>query len=217
MGAAGFTNTKLLDREPKNQHFAFEKNLINSRATLLFKTNELGILSGINDPADSLNSGFPLLYICSDTLYSIIAVKAGSAENWVLELKRLITEKTSDAEFKFEHVAGLINGAAARLGRNLKIEIAHAYYISQAERLSVNVMEINQANKHLIAKDFPNTYTHLADCSLCLIKTIDDQIVSICRTVRKSRFAMECGVETLAEFEKMATGHWSWRLGRLKF
>lgn len=176
--------------DPEDNVTNLEQRLVKERPGLLFKTDDQGSLTGLNEPMEHTSGEAPLLYACLGLQHTIISTAAATPPEGLSTLIRLFEENAGLNKLSYEELTNYIIGASAQLGRNININIANAFYIPETHPIPGDVVEINQENKSYIKQEFPGTYTHLDGYAPCFAKLVDKKTVSLCQTVRKGRMPM---------------------------
>jgi predicted GNAT family acetyltransferase len=65
---------------------------------------------------------------------------------------------------------------------------------------------IDASSRDVLARHFPHTHAHLDALAPCAAHVIDGHAVAICRAVRRSRIALEAGVDTIEAFRGRGFG-----------
>jgi GNAT superfamily N-acetyltransferase len=68
------------------------------------------------------------------------------------------------------------------------------------------VVEVRRENCSVLEPGFNYTREHIEDIQPCLAKIIQGRAVALCRTVRRTAFALEAGVDTIPEFRGKGFG-----------
>ncbi|MEI6530264.1 MAG: GNAT family N-acetyltransferase [bacterium] len=183
-----------------------EQKLISKRHDLLFRTNAAGELISINEPLEADAQPAPAIYVCFAKGRFLLKHGAGVPEDWIKNLWEILSRVDGTAEVPHTEIEALIRKSALGHADITEIEKGPAFYIPQKPARTTNVIEINQWNRDVLELHFQYTHRHWDRLQPCLAKVIDDKAVAICRTVRRSSFGLECGVDTTLEFRKRGFG-----------
>jgi hypothetical protein len=89
---------------------------------------------------------------------------------------------------------------------NYRIESGPVYYIPQSSIKAANVVHVENFNREVLEREFKYTKDHISELQPCVAKVINNQAVAICRTVRRSSFALEAGVDAAEGHRKRGYG-----------
>jgi RimJ/RimL family protein N-acetyltransferase len=164
------------------------------------------MLLGINEPGQLENDQAPILYICWAPTALLIQHRAGLPEPWLSELRKQLNRLSLDDKLQFGTIETILQVAALTLGSRSRIEHGPAFYIPKTEDRRTDVAEITAANRDCLQLHFSYTAANLEFLQPCMAKIVDGTAVAICRTVRRTAFALECGVHTLEEYRNRGFG-----------
>jgi hypothetical protein len=183
-----------------------EEQLISERHILLFRTNAAGELISINEPAEADTEPAPAIYICYANGRFLLKHGVGVPEQWIKNLRDILGRVDGPANVPHTVIVAIIRKSALDHVDIAEIEIGPAFYIPQMPVKASDVFEINQWNRDALEPRFGYTYRHLDQLQPCIAKVIGDKAVAICRTVRRSSFGLEGGVDTILEFRTRGFG-----------
>ena len=183
-----------------------EEQLISERHNLLFRTNAAGELIGANEPAEADTQPAPAIYICYAKGRFLLKHGVGVHESWIKHLKEVLRRLDGIVVVPYTEIEALIRKSALNHVEIAEIEIGSAFYIPQTPATTSDVFEITQWNRDVLEPHFGYTHRHLDQLQPCIAKAIGDKAVAICRTVRRSSFGLEGGVDTVSEFRKRGFG-----------
>jgi len=192
----------MLNEKTKIDKNALERRLVNSRPGLLFRTDSSGMLLGINEPGQPKNDQAPIVYICLDGGSLVIRHKSGLPPAWLLHLKREMEAAAVGGKYIVARMEKILHVAAMALGTKVAIEHGPAFYIPQMEDRVTEVIEVTASNRDCLEPVFAYTAAHLESIQPCMAIIVDGKAVAICRTVRRTSLAVECGVHTLEPYRK---------------
>ncbi len=183
-----------------------EEQLISKRHDLLFRTNTAGELTKTNEPVETDAQTAPAVYVCYAKGRFLLKHRPGVPEKWVKHLEDVLSRIDGVAEVPHAEMEALIRKSALDHVETAEIESGPAFYIPQMPAETPDLSEINQWNKDALEPCFKYTHEHLDRLQPCIAKVIDAKAVAICRTVRRSSFGLEGGVDTILEFRKRGFG-----------
>lgn len=183
-----------------------ENTLMGRRPELLFRCNESGRLLGVNEPYEPDNSSAPLLYICHFGKGLIYRFRHDLPKEWVDNVHSVLNFQSAMSMDPMNWIESSAQSLASVLKDDHKIDSGPVYYIRQHSIKVTNIVSIDKSNCKVLEKGFQYTKAHICELQPCIAKVVENQAVAICRTVRRSSFALEAGVDTVQGYRKRGYG-----------
>ncbi len=202
---------------------SIDQILLRQRIELRYRLDAAGRLVGENLPEDPDDQNAPSLYACLGADRLVYAFRHDVSPERV-EHATAVLEALSDALFESpEQLADAAEALAATWGDGAARTSGPIYRVPRGLPQDPDVVLLDAARRHTLADSFPHTRRHLLALVPCAARLVDGKAVSICRTIRRSRFALEAGVDTLEAHRGRGTGAavvaaWAeqaWREGRV--
>ena len=164
------------------------------------------MILGINEPGQPENDQAPILYICWAPTALLIRHRTGLPESWLSELRKQLDRLSLDDKLQFGDIEKILRSATLTLGIRSTIEHGPAFYIPEIKDRTTDVVELTSADQDSLQLNFSYTAANLGSLQPCMAKIVEGTAVAICRTVRRTPFALECGVHTLEEYRNRGFG-----------
>ncbi len=176
---------------------SIDQILLRQRIELRYRLDAAGRLVGENLPEDPADRNAPSLYACLGADLLVYAFRHDvSAER--VEHATAVLEALADALFESpDQFADAGEAIAATWGEGAALRAGPIYRVPRGLPQDPDVVLVAAAQSDALARSFPHTHAHLAALAPCAARLVDGNAVSICRTVRRSRFALEAGVDTV--------------------
>lgn len=197
-----------------------ERELLDTRARVLFTHDERSRLLAVNEPG-GVGAPATRMLFCRARTCNLWRFRADLPDALVEELEALCADEPVGSEFES---APLHAGEYARLlERHAPVretEAGPAYYFAEYEEPSGRLLTVTESNAELLRGGFEDFADELPTWQPFVALVEGGRVVSVCRSVRITSAAHEAGVETLPEFRgrgyaKEATAGWA-RLVRSK-
>ncbi|PEJ57463.1 GNAT family N-acetyltransferase [Bacillus sp. AFS002410] len=167
-----------------------ELHLMEMHSKVLFKHNEKGKITHINEPPYDIA---PRFYIGSTREGNVIKYLDCLNEEDLSILEKVLNENSS---VPFVNILQI-------LSKNNQIDdlwIGPAYVFEQVSEVSPRAVKINNSNKQCLLPNFPYTYDELELKEPCYAIIENNIAVSICCSARQTDEASEASVYTLEDF-----------------
>ena len=185
---------------------AIDQILIRRRVELRFRLDPAGRLLGENLPEDPADHTAPRLYACLGGDGLVYAFRHDVPDDRV-EHATAVLEALADALFEDpDRLADAAAAIAADWGDAPVMKAGPVYRIPRGLPQPAGVSFIDASNRDALARFFPHTHAHLDALTPCAAQVIDGDAVAICRAVRRSRIALEAGVDTIEAFRGRGFG-----------
>ena len=183
-----------------------EQQLIDSRPELLFRINPAGELAGVNEPAEPDNDQAPKLYLFLGKKECIVRKSVDLTDAWLQNLRNAIGQIVDNGDYASSEIEDLVYMSSRVFWKRISVKSCFAFYIPKTDGFDDGVIEIDQNNKSCLQRNFPYAYVHLNYLAPLVANVVNGEAVAICRTVRRHSLALECGVDTIAEFRGKGFG-----------
>lgn len=178
---------------------AIDQILIRRRIELRFRLNPQGRLVGENLPEDPHDRTAPRLYACLGADRLVYAFRHDVPDERV-EHATAALEALADALFESpQQIADAGAAIAHAWGDAPVLKSGPVFRIPRGLPQDEAIVLIDTSNRAALARSFPHTHEHLHALAPCAARLVAGHAVAICRTVRRSRFALEAGVDTIPE------------------
>ena len=185
---------------------SIDQILLRRRIELRFRLDAAGRLLGENLPEDPDDRNAPRLYACLGADLLVYAFRHDVAADRV-EHATAALEALADALFESpDQFADAGEAIAATWGDGSTIRSGPIFRVPRSLPQDPDVVLVDAARRDTLARSFPHTHRHLDALAPCAARLVDGEAVSICRTVRRSRFALEAGVDTLEAHRRRGYG-----------
>ncbi len=202
----------MTSRRPNEVHKAplgqptIQRQLFARRPELLYRCTPRGNLLGQNEPGEPDNSSAPPFYICYRTGTYLYRLKESlpkrRKDRLAFMISRLPTPK-SNHDQRFEEMVLEIASAA---GADAKIEFGPAYYVPVLHQRPTTVVQLEDQGTCRLRGRFSCLRGKLALVQPCMAQLVNQQVASVCRTVRRSSTVSEAGVETMPRYRGRGYG-----------
>lgn len=176
--------------------------LVELRGPLLFKLDDDGKLLSTNEPAERIGDPAPDLYGC---------LAEGRLRTWygsqmTAKLVAYFQAALGATAVTEEKVFAASRLLSARQNCAVTVDAGPAFRCEHAALApSGDTVLVTSAHLELV-KPFPYLYKNYEQLSPCLVRIVDGETVAVCRTVRRFRTYVECGVDTLRGYEGRGYG-----------
>jgi len=177
---------------------AINQILIRRRVELRFRLDPAGRLLGENLPEDPADRTAPRLYACLGADGLVYAFRHDVPDDR-MEHATAALEALAGALFEApDRVADAAAAIAADWGDAPVVITGPVFRIPRGLPPPAGVTFIDASSRDALARHFPHTHAHLDALAPCAAHVIDGHAVAICRAARRSRIALEAGVDTIA-------------------
>jgi hypothetical protein len=188
---------------------------------LLFKSSEAGYLIGPNEPGEPDGAEVPALYICvgRSGVFTKQSGRPGSTE--FLAVASALERFGSKNSLSVAEVIEVIRRASMDHRLQLRAQVGPAYIVRDIPDPVKGVVEVDADHRDVLLPHFPFAAEYLEDLSPCMARLVNSKAVCTCRSVRRSPFALEAGVDTMPAnrrqgFGTATVGAWAsrvWEMG----
>ena len=198
------------------------KELVKKRPFLLFKFDADNNLFSINEPgievSDELLLGDepPILFMSIGNGEFVHHYRKEVTSNILKIGNSIILGIESQSKIgSYEELEYIKN--SIKENSDLTLESGPAFIIPDEMDGASGIVEININNRDTLKNNFKYTWGNLEHLLPCSAKIVNGKAVSICRSVRKYKNILECGVDTVKAVRGMGYGssvvaHWAKRV-----
>ncbi|PGZ90547.1 MULTISPECIES: GNAT family N-acetyltransferase [unclassified Bacillus (in: firmicutes)] len=167
-----------------------ELELMEMHINVLFKHNEVGKITQINEPP---YTSAPRFYIGSTKMGNVKRFLDCLKNEELIELEKSLD---TDPSIPLVNIMQILS----KTHQIDRLWIGPAYVFQTVGKASSKAIKITQANKQFLLPNFPYTYEELEFKEPCYAIIENDIAVSICCSARQSAEAAEASVYTLEDF-----------------
>jgi hypothetical protein len=172
----------------------FEQELMEIHVNVLFRQNDAGFLTDINEPP---YDPAPRLFLGATRAGTIYRYRHGLDSRISKKLESVIRPETD--------LAAIIRILESS-GPITRVDIGPAFVFPEVRHRSAAAIRMTESNKELLRAHFPYTYEELAVKSPCFAVVQDGVAVSVCRSGRQTAAAAEASLDTIEAYRGRAYG-----------
>ena len=183
----------------------FLEDLVRLRPFLLYKVDQENHLISTNESGIDNGDEPPILFMSIGNGEFVHHYRKSLTESELNILNSIIFQIESQNKTGFyeewENICDYLTGYDG-----LIFESGPAFLIPDDVICANDVIEVGIHNRDVLKKNFKYSWENLEYLIPCSAKLIDGKAVSICRTVRKHKNVLECGVDTVDMFRGKGYG-----------
>ncbi len=181
--------------------------LMQWHAETLFIHDDDGRLVFVNEPVRPEVHPAPLVFVGRTVHGPVCRCRHDLPAELCEELESFVMHAKQDPMAADTILMGAIRQRLEKAGLRIgRVVEGPAYYFG-AEASNVDgCVVVDSANAHLLAQHFREIMDDLGAVQPCVVAVVNGSAVAICDTARRSPYAVEAGVETIAAYRRQGLG-----------